>query len=147
MKLTRYNPNTSLSHVSDFDDWFRNPFAGFSGLGRFLDWDNFLAGGRMAGSLATDIHEDNNNYYARFEVPGVKREDVKIELNDRMLTVTVDKKDKAADGSTSSFSSARSISVPESVKSNEILAKLEDGILTVTLPKNEERKPRNIEVS
>jgi len=147
MKLTRFNPNSSLSQVSDFDEWFRSPFAGLAGLGRFLDWDNFLSGGRFGGSLATDIHEDSDNYYARFEVPGVKREDVKIELNDRLLTVTVDKKDKAADGSESTFSSTRSISVPESVKPDSINAKLEDGVLTVTLPKNEERKPRNIEVS
>lgn len=145
MKLTRYTPNTALGQVSDFDDWFRNPFAGFQGLSRFIDWDNFLPG-RMGGSLATDIHEDKDNYYARFEVPGVKKEDVKIELNDRMLTVSVEKKEKDAEGAESSFSSARSISVPESVKANDIMAKLEDGILTVTLPKSEERKPRSIEV-
>ena len=145
MKLIRSNPSTALSRVSDFDDWFRSPFAGLPGLSRFFDWDGFLGQGRLAGSLATDIHEDKDNYYARFEVPGVKKEDVKLELDNRMLTVLIDRKEKHGDEE-STFNYSRSISVPESVKPEGISAKLEDGILIVTLPKSEERKPRNIEV-
>jgi HSP20 family protein len=144
MKLTPYNPSSSLSRVTDFDDWFRNPFASLPALSRFFDWEGGF-GSQALGRLATDIHEDKDNYYASFEVPGVKKEDVKIELNDRMLTVTVDHREKSGD-SESSYSSTRSISVPDSVKSDGIVAKLEDGILTVTLPKSEERKPRTINV-
>jgi HSP20 family protein len=143
MKLIRSNtPESGLSRVTDFDDWFRNPFA-LPALSRLFDWDGVFGGG---GRLATDIHEDKDNYYATFEVPGVKKEDVKIELNDRMLTVTVEKKEKTGD-SESSFTATRSISVPESVKSDVIAAKLEDGLLTVTLPKSEERKPRTIDIA
>ena len=72
--------------------------------------------------------------------------DAVLELNDRLLTVTVERKEKTGE-SESSYNSVRSISVPDSVKSDAILAKLEDGILTVTLPKSEERKPRHIEVA
>src|SRR6187431_2641609 len=145
MKLTRYNnPSSSLARVTDFDEWFRNPFAGLPAFSRLFDWEG--SGSQALGRLATDIHEDKDNYYASFEVPGVKKEDVKIELNDRLLTVTADRKEKTGERE-SSFTSARSISVPDGVKSDGILAKLEDGILTVTLPKNEERKPRNIDVS
>lgn len=144
MKLIRYNtPASSLGRIADFDDWFRNPFASLPSLSRFFDWNN---GGPAVGSLATDIHEDKDNYQARFEVPGVKKEDVKIELNDRLLTVSVEKKEKNGEEE-SSFSYTRSISVPDSVKADAITAKLEDGILNVTLPKSEERKPRNIELS
>lgn len=140
MKLIRYNsPFSSFGRVADFDDWFRNPFAGLPALSRFLGDSN-------SGSLATDIHEDKDNYLARFEVPGVKKEDVKIELNDRLLTVSVEKKEQNGTEE-SSFSYTRSISVPDSVKADAISAKLEDGMLTVTLPKSEERKPRNIELS
>jgi HSP20 family protein len=142
MKLIRYNnPFSSLGRVADFDDWFRNPFASLPSLSRFFNWND-----SGAGSLATDIHEDKDNYMARFEMPGVKKEDVKIELNDRLLTVSAEKKEKTGDEE-SSFSYSRSISVPDSVKADAITAKLEDGILTVTLPKSEERKPRNIELS
>ncbi len=140
MKLIRYNTPT-FGRTTDFDDWFRNPFASLSSLSRFFD-----SNGSGSGSLATDIHEDKDSYQARFEVPGVKKEDVKIELNDRLLTVSVEKKEKNGEEE-SSFSYSRSISVPDSVKADAISAKLEDGMLTVTLPKSEERKPRNIELS
>jgi HSP20 family protein len=146
MKMIPSNkPSSSLGRVTDFDEWFRHPFAGLPAFSRLLDWEGMF-GSQALGRLATDIHEDKDNYYATFEVPGVKKEDVKIELNDRLLTVTVDRKEKSGD-SESSFTSTRSISVPDSVKSDGILAKLEDGILTVTLPKSEERKPRQIDVA
>jgi HSP20 family protein len=139
------NPSSGLGRVTDFDDWFRNPFAGLPAFSRLFDWEGAF-GSQALGRLATDIHEDKDNYYATFEVPGVKKDDVKIELNDRLLTVTVERKEKTGE-SESSYSSVRSISVPDSVKSDAILARLEDGILTVTLPKSEERKPRHIEVA
>lgn len=145
MKLIRSNPLFSLGRVSDFDEWFRNPFASLPSLNRWLNFGNFLneSGG---GSLATDIHEDKDNYYARFELPGVKKEDVKIEFNNNLLSVSVEKKEKRGDEE-SSYVLSRSISVPDGVKNDAIGAKLEDGILTLTLPKSEARKPRNIELS
>ena len=132
MKLIR--SNTPLSS-----------FVGFPSFSRLFDWESAF-GNAALGHLATDIHEDKDNYYATFEVPGVKKEDVRVELNDRLLTVTVARKEKSGE-SESSYTSTRSISVPDSVKSDAILAKLEDGILTVTLPKSEERKPRSIDVA
>jgi HSP20 family protein len=138
MKLTNYHP-FGLTRA-DLNDWFQHPLAGFPSLSRFFSMDSPL------GRLAADVHEDKDNYYASFEVPGVKKEDVKVELNDRLLSVTVTKKDKSGEQE-SSFTSTRSISVPESVKADTISAKIEDGILTVTLPKGEDRKGRSIEIA
>lgn len=146
MKLIHTHPTTGLARVSDFDDWFRSPFSSFpSSLSRLFDWNRF-AGALGETSLATDIHEDRDHYYARFEMPGVKKEDVKIELNKNLLTVLAEKKEKNGDEE-SSYSLGRSISVPDGVKAEAIHAKLEDGILTVTLPKTEERKPKTILVA
>ncbi len=142
MKLIRTN-NNGLSRLSDLDNWFRGSFAGWPALTRFLDNDLGLPG---LSRLGTDIHEDENNYYAIFEVPGAKKEDVKVELHDRLLTVAVNRKEGEGDHA-STYSATRSISVPDSVKSDVIGAKLEDGLLTVTLPKNEVRKPRQIEIA
>lgn len=138
MKLTPYNP-FNLTRA-DLNDWFQHPLSGFPGLSRIFNMEGVM------GRLATDVHEDKDNFYATFEVPGVKKEDVKVELNDRLLTVNVSRKEKNGDQE-SSFTSTRSITVPESVKAEGITAKVEDGILTVTLPKGEERKGRNIEIS
>ena len=142
MKLARYTPSFDLGRVADFDQWLRHPFAGFPVVGQLLG--EFLPG--AAGRLAADVYEDKDNYYARFELPGVMKEDVKVEVNDRLLTVSTQRQTKA-EGQEESYSLSRSISVPESVRPDAIAAKMEDGILTVTLPKQEERKPKLIQVN
>lgn len=142
MKFARFTPSFDLGRVADFDQWLRHPFAGFPAVGQLLG--EFLPG--VAGRLAADVYEDKDNYYARFELPGVKKEDVKVEVHDRRLTVSALRQVKN-DGQEESESLSRSISVPESVRSDAIAAKMEDGILTVTLPKQEERKPKLIAVS
>lgn len=142
MKLIRSTPS-SLGRVSDFDEWFRHPFASLPSLGQFFNNLSEVFPGIPGDRLAVDVHEDKDNYYASFEVPGVKKEDVKIELNNGLLTVSAEKREKNGDNE-SSFSLTRSVSVPDGVNADAIAAKLEDGILNVTLPKAENRKPRNI---
>lgn len=142
MKLIRSNPN-SLNRVSDFDEWFRHPFAGLPSLGHFLGNLGEVFPGVTSDKLAVDVHEDKDNYFASFEVPGVKKQDVKIELQNGMLTVAAEKREQDGDNE-SSYSLTRSVSVPDGVNVEAIAAKLEDGILTVTLPKAEHRKPRSI---
>lgn len=143
MKLIRSNPAVP-SRVADFDEWFRHPFAAMPALGNLFDVANFF-GSNAPARLATDVYEDADNFYARFEVPGVKKEDVKLELHDRLLTVSAEKREKSGDAE-QSYSLTRSVSVPDSVAEDRISAKLEDGLLTVTLPKQEHRKPRTIDV-
>lgn len=143
MKIARYNPSLNLGRVADFDQWVRNPFAAFPLMGQLLgDFVPAITSGRPA----TDVHEDADNYYARFELPGVKKEDLKVEIHDRLLTITAERKEKTGEQE-SSFTLSRSISVPEGVNAEAISARLEDGILTVSLPKQEHRKPKLIEVN
>lgn len=96
-----------------------------------------------ATGLAVDVFEDEAQFYARFEVPGVKKQDVKIELEDRRLAVTVSRSSQS-EAQQENFELSRRLTIPEGVAAEGITAKLEDGILTVTLPKQEERKPRVI---
>lgn len=142
MKLTRSLPSFDLGRVADFDQWLRHPFAGFPAVGQLLG--DFLPG--AANRLSADVFEDKDNFYARFELPGAKKEAVQVELHDRLLTVSTSRTEKS-DGKGESFIVSRSISVPEGVRAEAIAAKMEDGILTVTLPKQEHRKPKLIEVS
>ena len=145
MKLIRSNP-FSLGRVSDFDEWFRHPFAGLPSLGNFINNLGEVFPGVTGDRLAVDVHEDKDNYFASFEVPGVKKEDVKIELNNGMLTVTAEKRSKNGENE-SSYTLSRSVSVPDGVNVEAIAAKLEDGILNLTLPKAEHKKPRTIELN
>lgn len=142
MKIIRHNPNA----LADFDSWFRQPFVGFPSVSQFFGNTPEFASGAGVGRLAADIHEDKDNYFAQFEVPGVKKEDLKVELNNQILTISAEKKQTSSDGE-QSYSLSRSISVPDGVQSDAISAKLEDGILTVALPKSEHRRPKSIEIA
>lgn len=146
MKIIRSTPSATLSRIADFDEWFRHPLAGLPSLGQFFNHLSEALPNVTGDRLAVDVHEDKDNYYASFEVPGVTKEDVKIELNKGLLTVSAEKREKDGDKE-SSFSTTRSVSVPEGVNAEAITAKLENGILNVTLPKAEDRKPRTIALS
>lgn len=144
MRLTHYTtPHLSLGN--NLESWLQNSFVNFPALSRFFDGAP-LSGGKTSGYLATDIHEDKDNYYAVFEAPGVKKEDLKVELHDRLLSVSFERKSGEGDKE-SRYTSSRSISVPDSVKPDGIAAKLENGILTITLPKSEEQKPKVIHIA
>ena len=142
MQLLRSNPAFSLGRVADFDSWVRQPFAAFPLMGQWLEE---VLPGLHQGRPATDVFEDAENYHVRLELPGVKKEDLKIEVQDRLLQVSAERRETSGDQETS-FSLARSLAVPEGVAADGIRAKLENGLLQITLPKQEHRKPRNIEV-
>lgn len=142
MKLARYNP-ASDNALSPFEGFLRHSFGAFPSFDELFNWSGFPSSAAPA-SLAADVYEDDGHYYARFEVPGVKKEDAKIELKDRFLTVSVTRNVKTGE---SESRLTRSVSVPDGIEVDRISAKLEDGLLTVTLPKQEQRKPRLIELS
>jgi HSP20 family protein len=147
MKLNRYTTDScspsTLSRLPAMDAWFAAPFTGFSALNPVFDFGRLVTA--PASRLATDVFEDDDHFYARLEVPGVKKEDVKVELADRKLTISITRRENTADGERT-HSLARSLTVPDSVADEAISAHLEDGLLTVTLPKQEQRKPRVIEI-
>ncbi|MCA1963388.1 MAG: Hsp20/alpha crystallin family protein [Prosthecobacter sp.] len=145
MKLARYTPTLNLGRMADLSPLFRQPFSGFPAMAQLFE-DFFPVSTAMASRLAMDLSEDDDNFYARFEVPGVKKDGVKVEVRDGVLAVSAERHDKEGD-TQSTFTLSRSITLPDSVQDDAISAKLEDGILTITLPKQEKRKPRLISVN
>lgn len=106
-----------------------------------------------AWTPATDIAEHDNEFVVRLELPGVKKEDVKITMRENVLTIQGEKKaEKEARGEGhhrmervyGSFQ--RSFTLPTTVKADKIDAEYKDGVLHITLPKAEEAKPKQIEV-
>ena len=86
----------------------------------------------------TDIKDDGDVYTVSVELPGYKKGDVKIEINDNNLTLSAEKEGK---------NTYKNIfSIKTDVDTNSITASLEYGILTLTLPKKEVSKPRKIKV-
>lgn len=102
---------------------------------------------------AVDIHEDGNNIYLKAEIPGVRKDDLNISLDNNILTIKGEKKQESEVNEENyhrmeryygSFS--RSFTLPASVDSAKVAAVYKDGILTLTLPKKEEAKPKKIDV-
>lgn len=102
---------------------------------------------------AVDIYEDDTGIHVKAEVAGVKPEDIKVDVENRVLTLSgerkLDHEDKAegyrrVERYYGSFS--RSFALPSDVSAEEIDAKYDNGVLTVTLPKRPEAKRRAITV-
>jgi len=102
---------------------------------------------------ALDLYQNTDNVVAIVELPGMRKEDIEISLHDGMLTIGGERKEQTDEGqsatrterSTGKF--RRSITLPTRVDANKVNATYKDGLLTVTLPKAEEAKPKQIQVN
>lgn len=142
MKLIRYAyPQSQAS--SAFNRLFD---LGAPAIERFGSiFDDFLGSEVGLQKPAVDLYEDDHNYYARFELPGVSKDTVDLELENSVLTIRSQKETKTEEEVTS-ISFERSISVPDGVELDKVSAEMKDGILTVTMPKGETRKPKQISI-
>lgn len=142
MKLIRYeypqNPGTGA--FNRFFELGAPAFERFNSL-----FDDFFGAETAGARPAADLYEDEQNYYARLELPGVKKDTIDIELENSVLTIASRQTESSETGE-ARVSFQRSISVPDGVKLEKVSARHEDGVLTVTMPKQEARKPRQIAV-
>ena len=149
MRIVRYAYPSVRSFAPAQGGFARSPW---SGLETEIDRLFTSALGDFAGPTSTrvpvDLYEDKDNTYVRAELPGVNREDINVEVIDGYLTITATRKTPADDGKTGeSFSFSRSVSLNDEVQADKVGAAYENGILTVTLPKREEAKPKKITVA
>lgn len=142
MKLIRYEyPQSPAATALDrFFDASGSPWDRFNSV-----FDDFLAATPGFQQPAADLYEDEQRYYARFELPGLKKDEVDLELENAVLTISNVENEKS-DNAVEQRRFQRSISVPDGVDLEQVSARLEDGLLTVTMPKAEASKPRQIEV-
>jgi len=121
-----------------FDDFFKP----------WNEWfDNSGFSGRVMNVPAVNISEQKDNYLVSLAVPGVKKEDLKIDVDGNMLTISSEKevsneeKDKKFTRREYSYSSfSRSFTLPEEINKEKIDARYEDGVLKISLPRKEEAK-------
>ena len=107
-----------------------------------------FTGSPASGRFPVDIYEGEGRTFVRAELPGINKEDVNVEVVDGRLNIAATRKTPASDGKPEeAFSLSRSLELPEQVQADQISAAYENGVLTVTLPKREEAKPRKISVS
>jgi HSP20 family protein len=104
-------------------------------------------------SPLADITEDDHEYVIKAELPDLKKEDVKVTVENGVLTISGERKlEKEEKGKKyhrverAYGSFVRSFTLPDDADAEKVQAEFKDGILTVHLPKNEKAKPKQIEV-
>jgi HSP20 family protein len=103
---------------------------------------------------AVDVYEDKDNLLVRAELPGMKKEEIEISLHEGFLTLSGERKAEEKQEGAETYRSERwlgrfqrTLSLPCAVVPDKIKATYTDGVLTVTLPKAEEAKPKQIAIS
>lgn len=155
MTVTRRNPERSAVWVSDLLPRFSQRRRGIDRL-----FDSFFEGDMLASPgfdtvwmPAVDLHEKDDAYIVKVELPGMKKEDISITIHQNTLTLRGERREERTDNKAQYIraernvgSFLRSFTLPSSVKADKVEAVYRDGVLTITLPKAEETKPKAIPV-
>ena len=146
MNLIRCNPMRDLAEFPGIRNFGREIDRLFGGIDFPSD---FFQSGWVP---AMDVEEHDDRYEVKLEIPGVSRDDVKITLENDTLVIKGEKRQenekkerRSVERSYGSFS--RSLTLPAHIRSEKAEASFKEGVLTVTLPKTEEVKPKTIEVN
>src|SRR5690242_12240749 len=144
MKLTRVSTWPTLGRLTDLRDEIDRLFeAPLARTSEFLGW-----------TPAFDVFEDKDNFTVKAELPGMKREDINVSLHDGNLIVSGERQAETHNEGTEVYRAERffgkfqrAVSLPATVAADKVKAAYKDGVLTITLPKAEEAKPKQIEVN
>ncbi|UKY47943.1 Hsp20/alpha crystallin family protein [Streptomyces inhibens] len=132
--------------TADFEDLFER-------MNRFLQSASLTPSltETMNWAPLADMHETDDAYTVECELPGMKREDIDVEITERELCISGELKEREREGvlrrrgrPTGRFE-YRAL-LPTDVKAEDVQATLSDGVLTVTIPKAKAAKPRHIEI-
>jgi HSP20 family protein len=143
--LMRWDPFRELEDMSDrLNRVFARPATRTNGKEALTvaDW-----------APTVDISETDGEYFIKAELPEVKKDDVKVTLEDGILTIQGERR-REKDEKTTKYhrversygSFVRSFSLPDQVDENGVKAEYKDGMLNLRIPKSEKAKPRAIEV-
>jgi len=148
MALIRWEPVRELNTIQNemnrlFNTFFEAPGGQATGPATARRW-----------IPAMDLVETEDDFVLRADLPGVNEEDVNIELEDNVLTISGQRKAEhevrkegyyRVERASGSFS--RSLTLPEGVDPEKVAAHFERGVLEVKIPKPEQRKPRKVTIS
>lgn len=151
MTLVKFNP---MRDLVDFEREFSRMFNALEnrfGISRSKEENSEYE--NAVWMPLTDIYEDKDKYTLKLDLPGIKKDDVKISYVDGRLSISGERaqesehKDSKCHRIERSFGRYyRSFNLPEHIQSDKINAEFKDGQLTITVPKAEEAKPKEIEI-
>lgn len=140
--LSAFDPFGQISQLrEEVNRLFESPFGNLTQA--FNTW-----------SPAVDLYEDKDNIIVKAELPGMKKEEINVSLHEGTLLLSGERKIEREEGKGETYRSERfsghfqrSVTLPTAVDATRVGASYKDGILTITLPKSEEAKPKQIEVN
>jgi len=136
MALVRWQPSRAFGFGRDIDRLFEH----------FWGSTPTVEGTEPTWTPSVDLAEGDENIVVTAELPGLKPEDVKVTVEDNVLTIEGEKKNESESGKGRTYRVERSFRLP-AVDADSISASYSEGILKVTLPKPENAKPKQISVS
>ena len=143
--LTTWPSFGRLSDLRDeIDRLFESPLTELTGT------SNLLSG----WTPALDVYEDKDNYTVKAELPGMKKEEIEVSLHEGTLSISGERKSESKHEDAEVYRAERffgrfqrTVSLPSAVAADKVKAAYKDGVLTITLPKTEEAKPKHIDVA
>jgi HSP20 family protein len=119
-----------------------------------LSWSGRDSGLFSGWSPALDVFDEKDHFVVNAELPGMKKEEIDLSFQDGVLSISGERKQATENTEGETFRSERyfgkfqrSVTLPAAVDSSKISASYKDGILSVTLPKSEAAKPKQIAVN
>ena len=145
MAIVRWEPfRDAMTSQREFDRLFKEAFTPFFGEGELST---------RTWAPPVDIYETADSIVLKAELPGVDPKDVEVKVEDNSLFLKGERKfEKEVNNENyhrverSYGSFARSFSLPNSIEAEKVKAEYKDGLLTLTLPKREEAKPKTIKI-
>lgn len=144
MFLVRKNNKNNTSQANLIDTFFSD----------FLTPQSRYLNDNIVHSPKVDIVEKQKEFLVTAEIPGMKKEDVKLSLDNNSLTISGEKKEEkeTKDGDYQCMervfgSFKRTLSLPDCIKKDKVNAKYEDGILRITLPKTEQEVDKTKDIT
>ena len=153
MALVRWQPRGTMTAWSPFRELegIRNEMSRMFGWPVRRGESESLFESRW--SPAVDIIQEGDRYLVKADLPGMKKDEIEITLNGDTLTISGEKKNAKETKDDSYYRSeryygkfSRSLVLPSTVDANKIEAAYKDGVLSVTLPRSEEARPRQIKI-
>lgn len=151
MAITRFNPTREIADFEREISRFFNSFGDRLGVTR-KEQDNAGYENAVWAPL-TDISENKDSFILDTDLPGVKKDDVKISYNNGQITISGERKYESEDEDEKHHRVERafgkyyrSFNLPKEIQPDKISAEYKDGSLKVTVPKAEEAKPKEIEI-
>jgi len=143
MNMQVWNPFQEFENLLD-------RYSKSGGLSKRLDTEMSFAD----WSPSVDIEEEDDKYVIKADLPGVDKKDIEVKFEGGVLSIRGEKQTESETGKgtrrhrTERFHGtfARSFTLPDAVKADKVDASYKDGVLSLTIPKSEESKPKSIDI-